>query len=190
MQIVIQSCLCACACCLPSCHLLPCTASRHGTGDDVSGEWAGKWAFTAVYIGWSDVTYLWSQCDRHFVGQHVVLCVVKWWRFVALFEYNWIIWFKKMSVLSLSYLESDVYWRQNNRHFAELAPQNGGKQLIWRNDVTVILCVVTIVKQHICSLGREGECGKLWPRNWCRHSVFSVLHICSSRSKTMSFMPH
>ena len=25
----------------------------------------------------SDVIYLWSQCDRHFVGQHVVLCVVK-----------------------------------------------------------------------------------------------------------------
>ena len=46
---------------------------------------------------WSDVTYLWSQCDRHFVGQHVVLCVVKWWRFVALFEYNWISWFKKMA---------------------------------------------------------------------------------------------
>jgi len=22
----------------------------------------------------------------YFVGQHVVLCVVKWWRFVALFE--------------------------------------------------------------------------------------------------------
>ena len=40
-----------------------------------------------LYIGWSDtVTYLWLQCDRHFVGQHVVLCVVKWWRFVALFE--------------------------------------------------------------------------------------------------------
>jgi len=86
-----------------------------------------------IYIGWSDVTYLWSQCDRHFVGQHVVLCVVKWWRFVALFEWNSISWFKKMSVLSLSYWESDVYWRQNNRHFAELAPQNGGKQLIWRN---------------------------------------------------------
>jgi len=32
-----------------------------------------------------------------------------------------------MSVLSLSYWESDVYWRQNNKHFAELAPQNGGK---------------------------------------------------------------
>jgi len=26
-----------------------------------------------LYIGWSDITYLWSQCDRHFVGQHVVL---------------------------------------------------------------------------------------------------------------------
>jgi len=25
-----------------------------------------------LYIGRSDVTYLWSQCDRHFVGQHVV----------------------------------------------------------------------------------------------------------------------
>jgi len=41
----------------------------------------------AHYI-YGEVTshYLWSQCDRHFVGQHVVLCVVKWWRFVALFE--------------------------------------------------------------------------------------------------------
>jgi len=23
-----------------------------------------------VYMGWNDVTYLWSQYDRHFVGQH------------------------------------------------------------------------------------------------------------------------
>jgi len=45
-----------------------------------------KSTFFALYIGWSDVTYLWSQCDRHFVGQHVILYVVKWWRFVALFE--------------------------------------------------------------------------------------------------------
>jgi len=36
-------------------------------------------------------------------GNAVVLFVVKWWRFVALFEWNWISWFKKMSVLSLSY---------------------------------------------------------------------------------------
>jgi len=93
-------------------------------------------------IGWNDVTYLWLQCDRHFVGQHVILCVVKWWRFVALFEYNWISWIKKMSVLSLSYWESDVYWRQNSKHFAELAPQNDGKQLIWKNYITVTLCIV------------------------------------------------
>ena len=95
---------------------------------------------------WSDVTYPWSQCDRHFVCQNAVLCVVKWWRFVALFEYNWISWFKKMSVLSLSYWESDVYWRQNNKHLAELALQNGRKQLIWRNYVTVTLC---------CDFGRS-----------------------------------
>ena len=102
-----------------------------------------------LYIGWSDVTYLWSQCDCHFVGQHVVLCVVKWWRFVVLFEQNWISWFKKMSVLSLSYWESDVYWRQNNKHFAELAPQNGGKQLIWRNYITATLCISTITSDCI-----------------------------------------
>jgi len=54
-------------------------------------------------------------------------------------EQNWISWFKKISVLSLSYWESDVYWCQNNKHFAEFAPQNGGKRLIWRNYVTVTL---------------------------------------------------
>ena len=80
-----------------------------------------KWVCTDVYIGWSDAAYLWSQCDRHFVGQHVVLCLVKWW-FVALFEQNLISWFKKMSILSLCYWESDVYWRQNRKHFADLAP--------------------------------------------------------------------
>jgi len=52
-----------------------------------------------------------------------------------------------MSVLSLSYWESDVYWRQNNKHFAELAPQNGGKQLIWRNYVTVTPCIKPSIKQ-------------------------------------------
>jgi len=29
---------------------------------------------------------LWSQHDLYVVGQHGVLCEVKWWRFVALFE--------------------------------------------------------------------------------------------------------
>jgi len=36
-----------------------------------------------LYIGWSDVTALWSQHDPYCVGQHVILCVVKWWRFVS-----------------------------------------------------------------------------------------------------------
>jgi len=46
-----------------------------------------------------------------------------------------------MSVVSLSYWESDVYWCQNNKHFTELAPQHGGKQWIWRNYVNVTLCI-------------------------------------------------
>jgi len=62
-------------------------AATSFTGGQQNFAWclAVSWAGT-LYIGWSDVTYLWSQCDRHFVGQHVVLFVVKWWRFVALFE--------------------------------------------------------------------------------------------------------
>ena len=106
--------------------------STYGKGDH---QW---WAIHRVK--WRHI-YIWSQCDRHFVGQHVELCVVKWWIFDALFESNWISRFKKMSVLSLSHWESDVYWRQNSKHLSELAPQNGGKQLIWRNYVTVTLCI-------------------------------------------------
>ena len=55
-----------------------------------------------------------------------------------------------MSVLSLSYWESGVYWRQNNKHFAELAPQNGGKQLVWRNCVAVTLCMEMSVDGTCC----------------------------------------
>jgi len=51
-----------------------------------------------------------------------------------------------MSVVSLSYWESDGYWHQNNKHFAELALQHGGKQLIWRNYVTVTLCTQWTIK--------------------------------------------
>jgi len=47
----------------------------------------------------------------------------------------------KMSLLSISYSESNVYRRQNNKHFAELALQNGGKQLIWRNYVIITLWI-------------------------------------------------
>jgi len=132
-----------------------------------------KWL---IYIGWSDVTYLWSQCDRHFVGQHVVLFVVKWWRFVTLFESNWISWFKKMSVLSLSYWEGDIYWRQNNIHFAELAPQNAGKQLIWRNYVTVTLCITSIVGFLVLVDTVNWWCFRLWVLRhlWCHEHCISV----------------
>jgi len=56
-----------------------------------------------VYIRWSDVPCLGCSTIAILWGNTVVLCVVKWWRFVALFEWNWISWFKKMSVLSPSY---------------------------------------------------------------------------------------
>jgi len=29
---------------------------------------------------------MWSQYDLHFVGQDIMLCVIKWWRFHKLFE--------------------------------------------------------------------------------------------------------
>jgi len=31
---------------------------------------------------------LWWQYDLYVVGHHGVLCEVKWWRFVVLFEWN------------------------------------------------------------------------------------------------------
>jgi len=37
--------------------------------------------------------------DLYVVGQHIVLCEAKWWRFVASFEWSWITLFKEMSVL-------------------------------------------------------------------------------------------
>jgi len=61
------------------------TATPPVDNDDLVSRRASPLA-ELLYIGWSDVIYLWSQCDRHFVGQHVVLCVVKWWTFVSLFE--------------------------------------------------------------------------------------------------------
>jgi len=58
-----------------------------------------------------------------------------------------------MSVLSLSYWESDVYWRKNNKHFAELAQQNGEKQLIWRNYAIVTLCIRRLHDAGGCQTG-------------------------------------
>jgi len=54
-----------------------------------------------------------------------------------------------MTVLSLSYWENYVSWRQSNKHFAELGPQNGGKQLIWRKYVTVTVCICVNYRPYI-----------------------------------------
>ena len=89
-----------------------------------------------------------------------------------------------MSVLSLSYWESDVYWRQNNKHFAELAPQNGGKQLIWRNYVTVTLCIGTSPKW----LHQVREVSRDWnlsaKRYTCQpYSANGVSHVVGEHDK-------
>ena len=55
-----------------------------------------KWRHS-ILCGHITISGLWDNTSH---------CVKLW--FVALFEQNWISWFKKMSVLSLSYWESDV----------------------------------------------------------------------------------
>jgi len=59
------------------------------------------------------------QNDLYVVGQHGVLCEVKWWIFVALFEENYISWFKKMS----AYYHYIILkrWYRNNKHFSEIS---------------------------------------------------------------------
>jgi len=42
---------------------------------------------------------MWSYCDLYVVGHDGVLCEVKWWQFVELFQQNWISWFKTVSGL-------------------------------------------------------------------------------------------
>jgi len=69
-------------------HQRPCSATIFAvfqfTCQNTSHAHAHTQSLTA-YTGWSDVTALWSQHDLHFVGQHIILCAVKW-RFVALFK--------------------------------------------------------------------------------------------------------
>ena len=67
------------------------------------------------------------QYDLYVLLQHGLPREDKWRRCVALFEQSWISWFRKMSVLSLSYWESNVTvqtfriacptsWRKNSWH--------------------------------------------------------------------------
>ena len=76
-----------------------------------------------------------------------------------------------MFIPSLSCWESDVYWRQHNRHFAELAPQNGGKQLIWRNYVTVTLCVTATMTRRPAAAIYDMQVR----RSFCRHEAFRYI---------------
>ena len=53
----------------------------------VTGTRSWKWTRHIVFeLPGSHSVICNSHLRRHFVGQHVVLCVVKWWRFVALFK--------------------------------------------------------------------------------------------------------
>ena len=82
-----------------------------------------------------------------------------------------------MSALWLYYWESDVYWRQNNKHFAELAQQNGGKQLVWRNYVTVTLCIVHACENVLYAFGQKRVCGRRIVLCWYRGVVISVYRM-------------
>ena len=88
-----------------------------------------------------------SQCDRHFVGQHVALCVVKWWRFVALFESNWISWFKKMSVKNVT--STDVRITNISQSLPHKMAENSWYE---KNYVTVTLCMIKFLVLYSVTL--------------------------------------
>jgi len=94
-----------------------------------------------VYIGWNDVTYLWSQYDRHFVGQDrrtVRSLVAKICRVIRI-KLNQLV-YKNVRFIAILLRK----WCPNKKRFAELDLQHGGKiagiDMIWRNYVTVTLC--------------------------------------------------
>ena len=82
-------------------------------------------------------------CDSS-CGQHGILCEVKWRRFVALFTRLKLNQLVQESVRIITILLRK--WCHNNEHFSELAPHHGGKtadmDMVWRNHVTVTLCLV------------------------------------------------
>jgi len=84
-----------------------------------------KLTYTPIYkVKWRHSS-LWWHYDLHVMGQHGVLCEVTLWIFVALFEQNWISWFKK-DVRIITILRRK--WCHNNKRFSELVPHHGGKQ--------------------------------------------------------------
>jgi len=100
-------------------------------------------AFRYIYmIGWSDVTVT-VICDLYAVGQHGVLCEVKWWgisRYSDKIES-----FFKENVRTITVLLRK--WCHSKKHFVEpAAPYHGGKttstDVVWRNYVAVTIHVV------------------------------------------------
>ena len=76
--------------------------------------------------------YTWTEMTCHSVYGHytisflwvlrVIMCSVKWWRFVMFFEYKWISQFKKMSIWSLTYQQSTFNRYLGDKHFSEFLP--------------------------------------------------------------------
>jgi len=62
----------------------------------------------------------WPQYNLYAVGQHGVLCQVKWWRFGTLFES---VGFKNVRIITILLRK----WCHNNKHFSELATHHGRK---------------------------------------------------------------
>jgi len=113
------------------------------------------------YIGWSDVTVICGYITISVVGQHGVKCKVKWWRLVALLEWNWISWFKQMSVLSQSYWGSDVTITNVSQSLPHIMAEKLLAQ-IWYEEIT--------------SLSPYMYSGLLcrWMRRWAKSPLLEV----------------
>jgi len=84
-----------------------------------------------LHIGWSDVIHLWSQCDRHLVGQHVVLRVVKYGEDLSRYSNN----IESVGLRKCPYyrylIEKVTSTNVRTTNISQsLPPQNGEKQLI------------------------------------------------------------
>ena len=100
-----------------------------------------------VYIGQSDVTVICGDIAISILWVNTAYkCEVKWWRSVALLEQNWIRWIKKMFILSVFYWEIVVTVTSISQSLPHIMVtwENSwqpGIDMIWRNYITVTLCI-------------------------------------------------
>jgi len=128
---------------------------------------------SARCLEWNDVTYLWSQNDPISWGNTVVLCIVKWWRCVA--ESAGL---RNVHIIAILLRK----WCQNNKHFAELVPQNGGKtagiNMIWRIYVTVTLCICLSNKLILYRNSWTDPTG-FWRRGYTQRTLhYKAIQVC------------